>query len=230
MKATEIRFTRRFNLGDYEHEEYTLVARIDENEDIQEVTEELKSAVLEAFKGKAEETKTKIKEKKNARTAKARDTDDEDSNEGAEPEGNESTDGESPDDDEAPDSKDSDNADDSTDDGETTDSDVKTKGKSKGAEKGAEKGAKKGKSESTSGKKYRSKAQDYNREIEQHKEIFSGVLKSVNPDWKKSEASKNKAKEVSQKMEGKEFLDANGEVLDSFTADMKKLLMGKSKK
>lgn len=224
MKVTEAKFTRRFRLADYEHEEYTVSAIVEDKDDVGEVIGELKESVLAAFTGKAEETKTK--EKKNARTAKARDTDDEDSNEGAEPEGNESTDGESSDDDEAPDSKDSDNADDSTDEGETTDSDVKTKGKSKGAEKGA----KKGKSESTSGKKYRSKAQDYNREIEQHKEIFSGVLKSVNPDWKKSEASKNKAKEVSQKMEGKEFLDANGEVLDSFTADVKKLLMGKSKK
>ena len=64
----------------------------------------------------------------------------------------------------------------------------------------------------------------YNRAIERHKEVFSGLLRSIAPDWKKTEESKKKAKKVSEVLEGEDFLDANGEVLDSFKALVKKKL------
>lgn len=74
-------------------------------------------------------------------------------------------------------------------------------------------------------KNFKKKPQTYQRN-DTHKEIFSGVLKAVAPDWKKTQESKAKAKSVSQKMEGEEFLDEEGEVLPEFKAEVKKL-MGK---
>jgi len=48
----------------------------------------------------------------------------------------------------------------------------------------------------------------------------------VAPKWKSSFESKAHAKKVSQKLNGKDFLDENGKVLSSFEAEAKKL-MGK---
>lgn len=71
------------------------------------------------------------------------------------------------------------------------------------------------------------KAQTYSRSSEQHKEILSTVLKAVAPDWKKTEEGKANAKKTSMEMEGEEFLDENGEVLESFKSQVKKMMSKK---
>jgi hypothetical protein len=48
MKVTEVKYMRRFNLGDYEHEEYAFTAAIDTKDDGLEAIEELKSLVAKA--------------------------------------------------------------------------------------------------------------------------------------------------------------------------------------
>lgn len=221
MKITDAKFTRRFKIAEYEWEEYTLAAAIEENETAQEVLGQLKEEVNAAFTGEVkEEEKPAKKGKKNGTGKQKRDDTSDDSDE-TDTEANASSNDESNDDDEATDdsSSDDDSSSSSGDEGESEETE-ESSGKSSGKSKGGKK------EDDDKGKKFRKKPQSYNRSLEQHKEIFSGVLKSVAPDWKKTDASKAKAKDVSQKMEGKEFLDDNGEVLDSFKAEVKKL-MGK---
>ena len=67
MKVTEAKFTRRFNTGDYEHEEYTLTAQVEGKESGAEVLSALKAEVNDAFIGeteKVEETKQPAKKQK----------------------------------------------------------------------------------------------------------------------------------------------------------------------
>lgn len=49
MKVTDVRFVRRFNVGQYEHEEYEIRAAVDEGDDPTKVLEQLKKHVAEAF-------------------------------------------------------------------------------------------------------------------------------------------------------------------------------------
>jgi hypothetical protein len=76
-------------------------------------------------------------------------------------------------------------------------------------------------------KSFKKKPQSYARDNDTHKEIFSGVLKAVKPDWKKDAASKKRAKEISVKLEGDDFLDENGNVLVSFKQSVKKFMLAK---
>ncbi len=224
MLPTEVTYTRRFKTGDYEHEEYTVNARVEEGEAAGDALIDAKSEVIKAFTSEAKPTEQPAvkpakqpkgkKEKKNARDNEASSSDNEDANNEDSELENPSNDVEGAEDDEAADDSDSDNNDDSSDDSEESVD-----------EAASEPEAPPKKEKASGGKKgFKKKPQAYNRSIEQHKEIFSGVLKSVNPDWKKSEASKLKAKQVSQQMESNAFLDENGEVLPEFTAKVKKLM------
>lgn len=110
--------------------------------------------------------------------------------------------------------EDSDSDESEEEDDETDDEDEDKKPPKKTAKKPAAKTAGK--------KKFKSKAQSYARDNDTHKEIFSGVLKAVAPQWKKDAASKKRAKDASVKLEGSDFLDAEGEVLASFKQSVKK--------
>ncbi len=81
--------------------------------------------------------------------------------------------------------------------------------------------------QTTGSKKTKKKPQVYQRTNGTHKEIFSNVLKEVAPKWKESTASKAKGKNASLEMEGEEFLDHTGEVVPSFRAAVKKLMVKK---
>lgn len=233
---TEAKVTRRFNTGDYNHEEYTLGAVVDERETGTEVLVELKKQIHEAFTGEvsavgAENPTTtkpakkadKKEEKKNVKGKPSNtddeNTDDEDSTEEASGDEDESTL-----DDEAAVSEDGDDSDDSS---ETSDD---------SAEDEQEEEAKPAKSsKSSSGKegsgkkKFKQRAQNYDRTIEQHKEIFSKLLGLVAPDWKKSDVTKARAKKTSESLAGKPFLDENGDTLESFKSEVKKLMIVKKK-
>lgn len=235
--VSEAKVTRRFNTGDFTFEEYTLGAIVDESESGADVLTELKKQINEAFVGEVSKPKqddkksTKKEEKKNAKPSKASIVDDKNSDDEDPASEDAGNDGESDQDDEAADGEDSDNTDDSSDgsedsaaEDEASDEEEVTKPAKKGGSKSDSKDAdKKG------GKKYKTKSQNYNRGIEQHKEIFSGVLRSVSPSWKQSDVLKQKAKKASETLDGTEFLDENGEVLPSFKAEVKKLMTVKAK-
>jgi hypothetical protein len=52
MRITQARFTRRYNVGQYEHEEYELTAVIEENDKGADVLSKLKDEVAEAYANK----------------------------------------------------------------------------------------------------------------------------------------------------------------------------------
>lgn len=227
MKLNEVRFKQRFATGDYEFIEVDIVVTPEGKEQLPDVLLKIEEQV-NAFYSK-EETKpaampAATKGKKNG-TKQTDTTDDEDAHDDSDNESDEGASSESTEDDEATDSEDSNDTDSDADDSEDDNSGDEDEKSVKSAKAALIKSLKKDEASRAKAKaKFKKKPQSYSRASEQHKEIFSGVLKSVAPNWKKSEASKLKAKQVSQKMEGKEFLDETGDVLSSFTAEVKKLM------
>lgn len=225
MKVTEAKYARRFKLEEYEWEEHTLTAVVEHDETGAQVLSELKSEVNKAFTGEVapeaqEETKKapakatkEKKEKKNAKS-KSGSTDDEDED----AEDSEGEDGDA--DDEG--SEDDEGSDaDSEDDGDSESEEGSEDESEEGADE--EENAKPAKGKGAGKKVFVKKPQNYDRKIEQHKEVFARVLKSVAPDWKNSEASKAKAKKASAALEGSKFLDEKGEVVESFKKALKTL-------
>lgn len=218
MKIKEATFTRRFTTGQYEFEEHTLSAEADEsgNEKGSEILLELKKEVLEAFTGEVKDEDTKPDSSKNRSKSKKSSTSED---EGANDEGsedNEASDDKTSDDDnsepEASEGSDREEKEDQENDEPREGKAGKSKSKSKESSK-----------DEKSKKTFQRKPQHYDRSIEEHKNIFARVYTSISPDWRKSEAGKKKAKIISEKVEGEPFLDENGEVLDSFTARVRKL-------
>ena len=224
---TEAKLTKRYSTGDYEFEEFTLSAAVDENESGAVVLSEMKKQINEAFTGEVSSKQTKgpkaKKEEKKDGKAKSNPSDDEDNNDEDSSEENEGNDGESNHDDEAADSEDRDDSDDSAEESEDEAGGEDEEKPAKGS-KGA---GKKSDGEKSGGKKFKKKPQSYTRDIEQHKEIFSGIVRSIDPEWKKNDNTKAKVKKISVGMEGEAFLDEHGEVLDSFKAEVKKRMKGK---
>lgn len=226
MILEKVTIKRRFVTGEYEFVEIEGTATPEGKESLEALARKLTVSMEEFIEGATQEpeqtkpaAKAATKGKKNANT-KTDTTDDEESHDDSDEESNDGAASESSEDDEAADSEDSDDSDSESDDSEGDDSDdeeekpvKKASGKKPAASK--EKGSK---------KSFKKKPQSYNRTIEQHKEIFSGILKSINPKWNKSDVTKTKGKNASVKMDGKEFLDEDGEVLESFTAEVKKLM------
>ena len=229
----EAKLTKRYNTGEYEFEEYSLGAVVDERESGVQVLKELKLQINEAFTGEKSteaaaepETKTEKKADKKAKKEKKKDAKPSDSDDDADGSESESEDASNDDDESVADDEASDDAASDDSDGESDDSsedeseeDAKPAKKGKGKEEPAAKEKGKG--------KFKKKPQVYNRGIEQHKEIFSGLLRSVSPDWKKSDKTKALAKNTSAEMEGENFLDENGEVLAEFKAAVVKHMKSK---
>ena len=229
--VTEAKLTKRMNTGDYSFEEYTLTAQVDVKESGAEVLYELKKQIGEAFIGAMEvtteeEPKTK-KEKKGKKAngkGKSSTTDNEDESDSDSAEDSSEDEDESSSDNEATDDEDGDSSDDSSDESEEAEESEDDSEEEEVAAKPV-KGAKADKGGKAGTTKVRkAKPQGYDREAESHKALFSSLLGSVAPDWRKSEESKARAKKTSVTMAGKEFLDADGEILESFTAEVKKLM------
>lgn len=234
MKVNEIKVTKRITTGEYQFEEVTVCLESGYESDV-DVVNCIAQTKKEIVDGLAKEIKEK-KEGKNANsktnTSKVNGKDGKDSskkNEGSDDEGaedDETSKSEASDDDNG-ESEGSESGEESGEDEGSEETEETTKGKS-GKGKGESKGkadskeTSAGKDQGKEGRKFKKKPQHYDRSIEQHKEIFSGVLRSVAPDWKKSEESKKKAKKVSEAVEGEPFLDENGEVLADFKAKVKK--------
>lgn len=197
-----ITYTRRFKTGEYEFEEFTQSATV-ENSESEEMLKAMKEEVLAAA-GVSPEVPEQEEEEAPVKNGKKK------SKPVEEEEPEEDNDDESESDEEPEDSDDEESDEDSEEEEEKP-----SKKKSKDE------------SEKSPGKKFKKKPQNYSRSSEQHKSLFSNVLREVAPDWKKSEKSKKAGKIASQKMEGKEFLDETGEVVDSFKAEVKKLMKAK---
>lgn len=248
MKVVEAKFNRRFKVEEYEHEDYSLSAIVEDGETGSEVLLALKAEVSSAFVGAStSETVAEVKpkstkgkgpkkqEKKLGTKPKTNHADDEDTDDEDTSGEDAGDDGESSEDDETANSEDGDDGDDSSDtdedggEGSESEEEVEEVKPAKGSKreisgKSATKESGKAPAKEAGKKTFRKKPQSYNREIEQHKEIFSGVLRSVAPDWKKTEVTKARAKKASEQMAGKEFLDEDGEVLSSFKDAVKKLM------
>lgn len=67
--------------------------------------------------------------------------------------------------------------------------------------------------ETKSKKKLKVKLTPYDRTLEIHKKLFQTALNELVPNWKENPA---KAKDASISLEGAEFLDLEGSVVDSF--------------
>lgn len=198
MRISEAKFSRRYNVGNYEHEELSLTAVVEEGESAVDVLTQLKADIEAAHTG-GEATSViepgKVKKSKK----KVEEADEEQEQEESE---EETTGGTEESDDESE---------------EETDDEAEEEETAKSSKKSSIKGK----------KAFKKKPQVYQRSNETHKEIFSGVLKVVAPKWKATAESKTAAKMVSQKMEGKPFLDESGEVLEDFKATVKRLMAGK---
>jgi hypothetical protein len=224
VKVSEAKFTRRYNTGNYESEEYSLTAIVEEDESAVTVLGQLKADVDAAHAGEegplpdagqdeGEETGGKPP-KKPSKKSKDKPTTTRGGKAGEEEDDDADTDADSDSDDVA-----DDDATDDDDAGGEEDDDGKKPGKKTSTSGGKS-------STATTGKKFRSKTQVYQRGNDTHKELFSGVLKDVAPSWKKTDESKALAKKASIKMEGKDFLDADGEVFPSFKELVRKFMKG----
>lgn len=243
----EARFTKRIPTEQFAYEEYSLSAAIDPSESGEDVLIEMRKQVSSAFAADLvesteakKETKAAKKaatkeEKKNAKSGKSktRTTDDEDEI-GESADEDTGSDDEGVEDDEAADDQVDDDGDDSSDNSEddeegSDDADGEDEEDSKPA-KGKSGKDTKAPAKETKGKKvFKRKPQVYDRQIDQHREIFSRELRSLKPNWKESDVLKAKAKKASEELEGEDFLDENGEVLASFKATLKALFLGKTK-
>ena len=237
MRVTEAKYTRRYNTGNYEHEEFSLTAVVSEDENHVEVLAQLKSDIQNAYAGEAgpsvtEDAGTEMDEtpeeeekpaKRSKKSKRSRTTTLEDESDTEEEIGPEIED-------ETPEEEIENEIEDETPEEEIENEieDESPEEEEFEAEEEPEPAPAK-KTRSKSGAKgFKKKPQVYQRSNETHKDIFGTVLRKVAPNWKKSFESKAHAKKVSQKMEGVEFLDEDGKVLASFEADVKKQ-MGKFK-
>lgn len=209
MKVTDAKFTRRYKTGEFEFEEHALTALVEGEEKAADVLASLKAEVHTAYIGEgtpvgAAADSQEPSGKKPGKKAKADAPVEEEETEETEEEETQET---SEENEEGNEEEETENEDDEKESG-------KKSGKSPGKE--------------ASGKKtFKKKPQTYSRDSEQHREIFSNVLKEVAPDWKKTPAGKERGKTVSQKMAGKDFLDADGDVLPEFKTAVKKLMKAK---
>lgn len=196
MKISEVKYAKKFNLGNFESEEYSIVVVPGAKETPQEAFEACKLAVAEAYGGATNPTARDVEEVEVEEVVEevVEEDDTEVVEEEVEDEGND----------------------------ESEEEETEKKPSKKSASPTA--GAKAGK---VAGKTFKPKPQNYSRANETHKEIFSNLLKSVAPDWKKSFESKELAKSTSKKMDGTAFLDADGEVIAEFKSKVKKMMGGK---
>jgi len=225
MKETTVKVVRRFTTDvQYEYVEIEVTGKLDAKEDLAEVTNDLITQIEAAVEGEPAKTeKTEkpksTKETKNGKTNPAKDDTDGDED----PEDADATeDGESTEDDEAADDEASGDSDDSadTDDSGDEGEEAEEKKKSARVERQSQK-VDAGKKTSGDKKGFRKKPQVYNREIKEHREIFSKLLGSVSPKWAVKKSLKDRARKASEEFTGEEFLDENGTVLPAFKTAVK---------
>ena len=194
MEIQEVKYTKRFNIGDYQHEEYTVTANAEEG--ATKAFAALKEAVAKAHAGDVVE-KAKVSRAGKAKEAKEEETEEVE---------------------EAPKA-------------------VKAKAvktAAKVVEPEEEEETEEAEEEETEeapkavkGKAVKKKGSEYNRNLDLHKKLFVEVLNdNLGDGWVKKNAGR--AKTVSIKMEGKSFMDADGEVVAEFIKEAIKLAKAKA--
>lgn len=192
MEITSIRYGRKFNLGNFESEEIAFEAVLDDGESPLECLQEMKAAVLEAFKNKEEApvqeapttTKKKATKKKaSKKAAPAPEPEEEDPEE------------------------------------EFIDDTTEEKPEKEVVKKKTTKKKAVTKKKATKKKASRKKKTPYDRSLQLHKKLIGEMLEEELPDWKEDAAVKKLVKAASVEMEGEDFLDDAGEILTSFTEE-----------
>lgn len=220
-----ITYSRRFNLGNYEHEEYTAVAEVEGGNAV-EAFGELKEIIAEAKGGdetgaskSSSGTKKQVesaspKAGKAAAKSSAKNKPSDDEEEETEEEELEDAD----DEEEVETEEDEEESEDEESEEEDEDEEEEAPAKKKVAKKAPAKAAGK--------KSFKSKATTYSRNSDLHKKLFvEAVKETMGANWLKANAGRGKT--VSIKLEGKNFLDSDGSVLDTFKAELKKLAKAK---
>ncbi len=206
MNVTEIKFNKRVKTGEYEHEDFTATATMDPGEDLFTQMNLLRTDVLAVIAGeKAAPVATLTVPAKEGKTGKGKGAKGKDTPPPAEEK------------EEEEEQEEEENEDEDPVDPEEEEEEEEQEEEEETPPPAEEKPAK-------TGKTFKKKPQVYDRDKEQHKEIFSKMLAALAPNWKKSDDTKKLGKDASVKMAGKEFLDEKGEVLDSFKKDVKKLM------
>jgi len=188
MKATEVKYVKRFNLGNYEHEEIGVTVALDEDDSATEAIKELKELVNstcgDCDKAKEPEAveeqpeaEEEVVEEKPKRGRKKKEKVEEEPEEVEEE--------------------------------ETEEEEVEEVIEEEEEPAPAKKSLKK-------------KGSVYSRVNDAHKALFVEALNDIAPQWKKTDASKAKAKKLSMELNGQDFLDADGEVVPSFMTALKK--------
>lgn len=207
MKATEVKYLKRFNLGDYQHEEFGVTVAINNDIDPVDAMKLCQDWVAQAQSGqemplatqdpKAEslpEKKSKkpkseiapgVKKPKSAPKAEKEEEEDEEDKEESIEEGYAEED-------------------ENDDEGEGEEEDSKEVEKKPKARAG------------------KSKSASYDRTNDLHKNLVGKMLTHYNPDWRTK--LKETAILASKKMQGKEFLNATGSIIKTFEDDFMKLM------
>lgn len=188
MEITSIRYGRKFNLGNYESEEIAFEGVLDDGESPMDCLTEMKAAVLEAFKSKEE---APVQE---APTATKKKTSKKKAAKKVEPAPEEEEEEEFIDDD-------------------TEEEPAKPVAKKTTKKKAAKKATGK---KTTKKKASRKKKTPYDRNLALHKKLVGEMLAEELPDWKEDSAIKALVKKASVEMEGEDFLDDGGAILESF--------------
>ena len=202
MEIKEVKYTKRFNIGDYQHEEYSISADLAaESEDgAVAAFADLKDIVAKAHSGD-QSAKTKVSRAGKAKEAKEEETEEE----AEEEEAPKAAKGK------AAKSK-------KVEEPEEAEEEEEEETEEEAEEEEAPKAVK--------GKAVKKKGSTYNRNLDLHKKLFVEVLNdNLGYGWVKKNAGR--AKTVSIKMEGKNFLDADGEVLAEFVKETLKLAKAK---
>jgi hypothetical protein len=198
MTPTEVKYNRRYKTGDYEHEDFTVTAVLDKGDDVVATFGELRADIAKAFAAEVGEPEA---EEVPAATAPGK------KNKKAKEEEPEEVEEEDPE--------------------ETPEDPEEEESEEEETEEEEEETEEEEAPPAKTGKKFKKKPQVYNRASEAHKEIFSKMLAGISPGWNKKEDVKARAGKASKDMEGQEFLDEEGNVLDSFSNSVKKLMKKK---
>lgn len=209
MKATEIKYLKRFNLGDYQHEEFGVTLSIDEDANPVEALKEAKAMVHAAQEGavvkeSVEETEVEslpekkskkpksemapgVKKSKPGQKAKKEEEEDEESEEEINEEGS-----------------------------EEDENDDESEGEEESEQEEVEEKPKRGS---------KSKSAVYDRTNDLHKNLVGKMLTHYFPEWRTK--LKETAVLTSKKMQGKEFLNKDGMILKTFEDEFVKIMKKK---
>jgi outer membrane biosynthesis protein TonB len=214
MKASEIKYSRKVNLGNYEAEEFSATAVLAEDEgDMESLTTafcELKKSVLAAVtpgsgaSESEEETEESKPGKKNSPGKKR----------GPKPKPPE------PEEEETEEEESEEEVEETEEEAEAEETEEESEEETEEEEAEEEEETPPAKTAKAKGGK--SKAAKYDRANETHKKLFAEQLTKINPKWNKDAKLKEAAKKLSAKLQTKDFMDKEGKMLPTFIAELKK--------